>query len=164
MHRNDARFECQQGGAVHSILDLEDDSYSSASERACMSASPSFLEHLRQSVVRRYGARADEVRVVRSPYRICPLGAHIDHQLGPVTAMAIDRGVLLAYAPSTDGEVRLSSREFAGEVRFRVGPSRVPHNRGDWGNYARGAVQALTRKGHPLSRGIGGCDHRPPLE
>ena len=27
------------------------------------------------------------------PYRICPLGAHVDHQLGLVTGFAIDKGV-----------------------------------------------------------------------
>ncbi|HEX2513740.1 MAG TPA: galactokinase family protein, partial [Chloroflexota bacterium] len=30
---------------------------------------------------------------VFSPYRVCPLGAHVDHQDGAVTGMAIDRGV-----------------------------------------------------------------------
>jgi hypothetical protein len=28
----------------------------------------------------------DEVEVVASPYRVCPLGAHIDHQVGAVHA------------------------------------------------------------------------------
>ena len=28
----------------------------------------------------RYGIGPDRVRIVRSPYRICPLGAHTDHQ------------------------------------------------------------------------------------
>ena len=39
------------------------------------------------------------MRVVRAPYRICPLGAHIDHQLGPVTALALDR--LASARPGT---------------------------------------------------------------
>jgi galactokinase len=69
--------------------------------------------------------------------------------------MAIDRGVLLAYALSAAREVRLSSLEFAGEVRFELERPGGPQM-GDWGNYARGAVQALTRKGHMLSRGMVG--------
>jgi galactokinase len=114
---------------------------------------PNFLEHLRQTVVRRYGARADEVRVVRSPYRICPLGAHIDHQRGLVTAMAIDRAVHVAYAPVA-GEVRLSSLDFPGDVAFSL--DHVPDRRdGDWGNFARGAVRALQQRG-PLCCGIHG--------
>ena len=105
-------------------------------------------------MVKRYGAALDKVRVIHSPYRICPLGAHVDHQLGQVTAMAIDRGVTLAYAPSTEKRVRLSSLDFAGEVDFGI--DAVPgRQEGDWGNYARGAVRALQER-YPLSIGIVG--------
>ena len=27
------------------------------------------------------------------PYRICPIGAHVDHQYGPVTGLALDKGI-----------------------------------------------------------------------
>ncbi|NNF46272.1 MAG: hypothetical protein HKN69_05840, partial [Desulfofustis sp.] len=33
---------------------------------------------------------AREVSVIASPYRICPLGAHIDHQGGAVLGMTIN--------------------------------------------------------------------------
>ena len=33
-----------------------------------------------------------------TPYRVCPLGAHVDHQLGQVTGFAIDKGIHIAYA------------------------------------------------------------------
>jgi galactokinase len=38
-----------------------------------------------------YGKMMDQnsVSVIASPYRICPLGAHIDHQGGPVLGMTI---------------------------------------------------------------------------
>jgi len=112
-----------------------------------------FLQHLRQEVVRRYAARPSEVRVVRSPYRICPLGAHIDHQRGLVTAMAVDRAVHVAYVPMA-GQVRLSSLDFPGEVAFSL--PDVPSRRdGDWGNFARGAVCALQQR-YPLRYGIQG--------
>lgn len=111
------------------------------------------LEQLTREVVRRYGVAPGDVRVVRSPYRICPLGAHIDHQLGHVTAMAIDLAVHLAYVPLV-GEVRLSSRDFPGDVAFSL--AEVPDPRdGDWGNFARGAVRALQQR-YPLYRGIQG--------
>jgi galactokinase len=45
--------------------------------------------------------------------------------------------------------------DFADEVRFELDRPGAPQP-GDWGNYARGAVQALTRKGHTLSRGLDG--------
>jgi len=109
---------------------------------------------LKNEVVRRYGAEPDQVRAVVSPYRICPLGAHVDHQLGPVTAMALDRGVILAYAPAGERRVRLSSLDFPGQVDFSL--DSVPDRReGDWGNYARGAVRALQGR-HALEQGIVG--------
>lgn len=109
------------------------------------------VDRLALELKKRHGATDQELRVVRSPLRICPLGAHIDHQLGTVTAMAIDRAVHLGYLASPDPTVRVSSLAFSGEVRFRL--DRVPPpTRGDWGNYARGAAQALSPMG--LTRGI----------
>ena len=32
-----------------------------------------------------------------SPYRVCPLGAHVDHQHGLVTGFAINKGVDLWF-------------------------------------------------------------------
>lgn len=109
---------------------------------------------LREETERRYGVARSEVSVILAPYRICPLGAHIDHQLGLVTAMALDHGVFLAYAPSAAREVRLSSRVFPGDVRFPL--DDVPERRTDhWGNYVCGAVRAL-RQNHRLDTGIVG--------
>lgn len=112
------------------------------------------LEDLRTAMQSCYKIGGDRVRIVWAPYRICPLGAHIDHQLGTVTAMAIDRGVHLAFAPSGSPEVRLQSLAYAGEVSFRVDhvPPRQP---GDWGNYARGAACALSQTA-ALKQGIVG--------
>lgn len=109
---------------------------------------------LRDAMTSRFGTPPDAVRFVWAPYRICPLGAHIDHQLGTVTAMAIDHGVFLAFAPSRSSAMRLTSLSFAGEVGFHVDdiPPRRP---GDWGNYARGAAAALNLKQH-LTDGIVG--------
>lgn len=103
-------------------------------------------------VVRRHGVARASVRVVRAPYRVCPLGAHIDHQLGPVTAMALDRSLLLAYAPSGTRDVRVESVDFAGRVEFSL--DDVPARKADdWGNYARGAVRAIGRR-FPLTQGV----------
>ncbi|MBN1442623.1 MAG: hypothetical protein JXA90_07940, partial [Planctomycetes bacterium] len=112
------------------------------------------ISRLMEEMLRRHRAEPHDVRVVFSPYRICPLGAHIDHQLGAVTAMAIDRGVVLAYAPLPSREVRLSSLDFPGEVSFSLDdvPDRQPD---DWGNFPRGAVRALAAK-YTVRRGIAG--------
>lgn len=89
-----------------------------------------------------------------SPYRICPVGAHVDHQHGLVTGFALDKGVDLWFEPTDDGSVELCSETFAGQVSFRIDqPSLL--KQGDWGDYARGAKYAL-RKRFELRRGIRG--------
>lgn len=113
------------------------------------------LDKLKSEVTSRYGADAASVQVVRSPYRICPMGAHIDHQLGPVTAMAIDRAVYLAFAPSHSPEIKLSSEIFDGEITFSL-DDVPPKEATSWGNYACGAVEALRSAGHDLRQGIVG--------
>ena len=91
---------------------------------------------------------------VFSPYRVCPLGAHVDHQHGLVTGFAIDKGVTLDFEISPDARVHLTSLTFDGEVDFDIDtPSLV--RQGNWGDYARGAKYAL-RKRFRLTRGIRG--------
>ncbi len=89
------------------------------------------------------GARfgREDVRVVKAPLRICPLGAHIDHQLGIVTGMTIDQSVMLAFAPAADESVYIESLNFPGEARFDL--RHIPaQTRGDWANYVRGRACA----------------------
>ena len=67
-----------------------------------------------------------------SPYRVCPIGAHVDHQHGLVTGFAFDKGVDLWFSPSEDSSVELHSLTFDGEVKFDVqAPVQVKHH--DWG-------------------------------
>ncbi|VAH51226.1 unnamed protein product [Triticum turgidum subsp. durum] len=115
------------------------------------------LNIVRKNVAEISGGDAREVRVVACPYRICPLGAHIDHQGGIVTAMTINYGVLLGFVPSDDAEVVLQSGQFKGVTRFRVDDLQKPiENRGNitWESYARGAVYALQNSGYDLRKGI----------
>ncbi|RME95860.1 MAG: hypothetical protein D6766_02140 [Verrucomicrobia bacterium] len=107
------------------------------------------------ALIRLHGAPAGALRFVWSPYRICPLGAHIDHQLGTVTALAIDRGTWLAFWPWDRPEVAVSRLGHEGQVRLRV-DEPPPPARGDWGDYLRGAVQALQQSGWRLRRGFAG--------
>ena len=80
-----------------------------------------------------------------SPYRVCTLGAHVDHQHGLVTGFAIDKGVDLWFDVATDSQVKLTSETFAGDVVFDIAtPSLV--RQGDWGDYARGAKFALQKR------------------
>ncbi len=88
------------------------------------------------------------------PYRICPLGAHSDHQHGKVTGLAIDKGISLTYTPTDDGSVQLISLNFDGKVHFNI--NSVPEQKKcDWADYLRGAAVALG-KIRPLYRGLRG--------
>ena len=89
-----------------------------------------------------------------APYRVCPLGAHVDHQHGLVTGFAIDKGVDLWFNVREDSIVKLTSRTFDGDVEFEIDkPSQVREHH--WGDYARGAKFAL-KKRFELRRGIEG--------
>ena len=35
----------------------------------------------------------DKLYKIFSPYRVCPVGAHVDHQYGLVTGFALDMGI-----------------------------------------------------------------------
>ena len=89
-----------------------------------------------------------------SPYRVCPLGAHVDHQHGLVTGFAIDKGVDLWFNVTTDGSVDLTSRTFPGEVHLRI-DDRTRVKEGNWGDYVRGAKYALGKR-FELKNGIEG--------
>jgi galacturonokinase len=98
------------------------------------------------------GIAHKKIRMVASPYRICPLGAHIDHQGGPVLGMTINAYTILAYVPTEDGTIRLRSLNYPGNVAFHL--DGIPENTGSfWGTYARGAILAL-KEAHTLQRGV----------
>ncbi len=105
---------------------------------------------------RLYGRRGSLLRVF-CPYRVCPLGAHVDHQRGKVTGFALDRGIEIFFEPTNDGIVQLRSVNLPGETVFSV--EAVPPRQGDWGDYLRGAAQALSGgegRGVELARGVRG--------
>ena len=89
-----------------------------------------------------------------SPYRVCPLGAHVDHQHGLVTGFAIDKGIDLRFDVRDDSLVTLRSETFAGDVSFDISAPTLM-KQGNWGDYARGAKYALQKR-FQLSKGIDG--------
>ena len=95
-----------------------------------------------------------DIRVIAAPYRIAPLGAHIDHQGGPVLGMTINAYSLLAYVPDDSGRVVLRSTNYPGRVNFHL--RQIPTDTGSfWGTYPRAAAQALNDD-FRLGRGITG--------
>ena len=89
-----------------------------------------------------------------APYRICPIGAHSDHQFGKILGMAIDKGITITYEPTKNGIVELTSANFDARVMFHV--NDIPEERQyDWADYLRGATDELGKL-YPLKRGIRG--------
>ena len=88
------------------------------------------------------------------PYRISPLGAHIDHQFGKINGFAIDKGISIAYGPKRNGVIELQSLNFPKRAQFHV--NSVPDvKEGDWADHLRGAVKMLQEK-YPLRLGLSG--------
>ncbi len=97
---------------------------------------------------------ADQISVIASPYRICPLGAHIDHQGGPVLGMTINACTLMAFYPSDDSFIKLRSKNYPGKVKFDL--RNIPESTGSfWGEYPRAAALALQEK-YVVERGVVG--------
>ena len=88
------------------------------------------------------------------PYRICPIGAHSDHQYGKITGLAIDKGIHIAYRPKRSGIVELRSLQFPKRAQWHI--HSVPEKKeNDWADYLRGATLALA-KNHTLKVGLCG--------
>ena len=88
------------------------------------------------------------------PYRVCPIGAHSDHNLGKVTGFAIDKGIHIAYAPKQNGVVELASLQFPKRAQWHV-RSVSDTKQGDWADYLRGVTIELGQR-FPLRYGISG--------
>ena len=88
-----------------------------------------------------------------SPYRICPIGAHSDHNLGKITGLAIDQGIHFAYRPKQNGVVEVQSLQFPKRAQWHI--REIGGKTGDWADYLRGATWALGKE-HTLSVGLCG--------
>ncbi len=79
------------------------------------------------------------------PYRVCPIGAHSDHQFGKITGLAIDKGIHIAYRPKRNGVVEMSSLNFEKRAQWHI-TSTPKTKENDWADYLRGATIALARR------------------
>lgn len=87
-----------------------------------------------------------------TPYRICPLGAHVDHNLGKITGFAIDKGIHIAYSMKQNGIVEIESLQFPKRAQWHV-LNTPTVKEGDWADHLRGATIALGNR-YPLKYGI----------
>jgi galactokinase len=86
------------------------------------------------------------IKRIFSPYRICPIGAHIDHQGGAVLGRTINIGTDLAYEPFESNEMHIISEQF-GEAKFLLADEI---DKTHWARYAQAATHVLPN----LKRGI----------
>lgn len=57
-----------------------------------------------------------------TPYRICPIGAHSDHQLGKITGFAINQGIHIAFGSKENGVIEIQSLQFEKRAQWHVNP------------------------------------------
>ena len=95
----------------------------------------------------------DAAGVTFSPYRVCPIGAHSDHNLGKITGFAIDQGIHIAYSPKHNGVIEMTSLQFPKRAQWHL--REIGDKTGDWADYLRGATWALAKK-YSLTTGLCG--------
>lgn len=103
---------------------------------------------------RTFFGKGDALYQLFSPYRICPLGAHVDHQHGLVTGFAFNSGIDFLFSATDSGKVEMASLSFEGLMTFNV-QRPVDEKQGNWGDYLRGAVWAL-QQDFRLEKGVRG--------
>lgn len=79
------------------------------------------------------------------PYRICPIGAHSDHNLGKITGLAIDKGIHIAYKPKQNGVIEMMSMQFDKRAQWHIAYT-PDEKQNDWADYLRGATIALAER------------------
>ncbi len=88
------------------------------------------------------------------PYRICPIGAHSDHQYGKITGLAIEKGIHIAFRPKKNGVIEMISLNFEKRAQWHIASTpKIKEN--DWADYLRGATLALSKR-YPLEFGLCG--------
>ena len=98
--------------------------------------------------------KGDALFQLFSPYRICPLGAHVDHQGGLVSGFAFDKGIDFLFSATETGKVEMCSLSFEGLMTFNV-QRPIDEKQGNWGDYLRGATWAM-QADFTLKKGIKG--------
>jgi galactokinase len=89
------------------------------------------------------------VAVSEAPGRANLIGEHVDYNEGHVLPIAIDRSIMVAFAPRTDGRVRLYSLDLEQELAFGLEHiERDPE--APWSDYVRGVAWALQEAGQRI--------------
>lgn len=90
---------------------------------------------------------------IKCPYRVCPLGSHVDHQHGLITGFALDKGITMEYNIVEDGRIRIESKNYGGIYKSDI--EAVTEKQYAWSDYLTGAIYVLKQK-YTLTKGIEG--------
>jgi galactokinase len=119
------------------------------------------LDALARAFREAFGAHAPEF-IARAPGRVNLIGEHTDYNGLPVFPMALQRDIAIVFRARDDALVRLTDVDARyGRREFTIEDSIAPFprgERGDWGNYAKCAAQALRQRFH-IARGIDAAIH-----
>src|SRR3954471_12432139 len=98
-----------------------------------------------QSVFKKHFGQTPTHTVV-APGRLELLGNHTDYNDGLVMSLAVDKYILIASSPRTDGKVELVSSAFPGKEAFSV--SELKKNpAASWADYVKGVLEQLRKRG-----------------
>lgn len=106
-------------------------------------------------ITERYRTRFGDTDILlaRAPGRINLIGEHTDYNGPPVLPMAVNRDIAAVFAPRKDSTVVLTNTDpVFPERSFQVEGIIPLYPTGDWGNYAKVAVQGLVGHLGQLSR------------
>jgi galactokinase len=84
--------------------------------------------------------------VVVAPGRLELLGNHTDYNDGLVMSLAVDKYIIIASSPRTDGKVELVTSAFPGREIFSVDELKK-NPAASWANYVKGVLEQLRKRG-----------------
>ncbi len=90
------------------------------------------------------GARAADVRRIFVPGRLEVLGKHTDYAGGRSLLCAAERGIVFAFAPRSDGRVRIVDAASGSDADFIIG-SGLRSAPGHWANYPMTVARRIAR-------------------
>src|SRR5580765_8230049 len=106
------------------------------SNNAALEAQTVFKKHFNQT----------PTHVVSAPGRLELLGNHTDYNDGLVMSLAVDRYIIIASSPRTDGKVELVSSAFPGREIFSVNELKK-NPAAPWAAYVKGVLAQLRKRG-----------------
>lgn len=82
--------------------------------------------------------------VVKAPGRLELLGNHTDYNEGLVMSLAVDKYILIASSPRTDGKIELVSSAFPDREKFSISELKKNPEQ-PWADYVKGVLVELRR-------------------